>query len=244
MNNILNSLIDLGLTDKEANLYIALLKNGKSTVLELSQITKLKRPTVYLILDSLREKSLILKIPYAKKSVFLAKEPDDFFRNVMDKTKKAHDSLYQIKSLQKKEDRISVRYYEGEKGVEEALFYRMEELKNTEIVGFFAKAENISPSLIKASHRWRETLKNNKIGLRGIAPEDETLKEFRRTDSALGQLFKSIPHESYSSNCSIDASNYFVRIVLYNVNQAILIENEEIVKTIKQIFEMKWKDIK
>ena len=132
------------------------------------------------------------------------------------------------------------QYYEGENGIEDALFYHIEKLRGTEIVGFFAKAEKISPKLLNVSHRWREMMNNNNITLRGFAPKHGTLKEFRKTDQDLGQIFKSIPHETYSSNCSIDASSLFVRIVLFDVNQAIIIENLEVVKTIKQIFEERW----
>jgi len=162
----------------------------------------------------------------------------------MARTKAAYEKLPELKAVQKKNNKISVRYYENEKGVEEALFYRLEELKKTEVVGFFAKAEKITPRLIEASHHWRNMMYNYDIKLRGIAPKHETLKEFRKTDNILGQIFKSIPHDTYSSNCSIDATELFVRIVLFDANQAIIIENAEIVKTIKEIFEARWLSIK
>ena len=238
--NINNALKDLGLTEKEASVYIALLEIGEATVIQIARQTKLKRPTIYILLDVLREKELVLKIPHAKRAIFIAKDPDDFFRESLYKAKKAYDMLSEIKAIQKKENKISVKYYEGEHGVEEALFYHAEKLKKTEIVGFFAKAEKISPKLLDISHRWRETMNRYEVALRGFAPEHGTLKEFRKTDKNLGQIFKSIPHETYSSNCSIDATALFVRIVLFDVSQAIIIENLEVVKTIKQIFEERW----
>ncbi len=244
MSTIINTLMDLGLTNKEASLYYALLRKGRSTVLELAKESGLKRPTVYLTLDSLRNKGLILKIPYAKKSVYIAKEPDEFFRDTYNKIKRAGDNLSQIKALSKKEDKVFVRYYEGEGEVKESLFYRIEELKGTEDVGFFAKAEEISPFLIKSSHQWREESKHRNIKVKGIAPFHPTLEEFRKTDKNLDQVFKSIPISLYSSNCSIDATDLFVRIVLFNENQSVIIENKEIVKTIKQIFNICWESIK
>ena len=238
--NINNALRDLGLTEKEASVYIALLEIGEATVMQIAHQTKLKRPTIYILLDTLREKELVLKIPHAKKTIFIAKDPDDFFRESLTKAKRAYDMLAEIKAIQKKENKISVKYYEGESGVEEALFYHIERLKKTEVVGFFAKAEKISPKLLEISHRWRETMNRYDMTLRGFAPEHGTLKEFRQTDQDLGQIFQSIPHATYSSNCSIDATALFVRIVLFDVNQAIIIENLEIVKMIKQIFEERW----
>jgi sugar-specific transcriptional regulator TrmB len=242
MNNINNALITLGLTDKEASIYIALLEIGEATVMQIARQTKLKRPNIYVLLDSLREKELVLKIPHAKKAIFIAKNPNQFFRSSLTKVQMAYASLSEIEAIQKKDNKISVKYYEGEHGVEEALFYRAEELKRTEIVGFFAKAEKISPNLLEISHRWRETMNRYDVTLRGFAPKHETLKEFRKTDEELDQIFKSIPHNAYSSNCSIDATKLFVRIVLFDINQAIIIENLEIVKTVKQIFEARWNE--
>lgn len=242
--NINNALKVLGLNDKEAIVYIALLEIGEATVVQIAQQTKLKRPTIYLLLDLLREKELILKIPYAKKTIFIAKDPDNFFREAMTRTRMAYETLSEIKAIQKKENKISVKYYESEKGVEEALFYRMEELKKTEIVGFFAKADRITPKLIEISHRWRKALNTHDVKLRGIAPKHKSLKDFRKTDDILNQIFKSVPINTYSSNCSIDVTDLFVRIVLFDANQAIIIENLEIVKTIKEIFESSWISIK
>lgn len=42
----------------------------------------------------------------------------------------------------------------------------------------------------------------------------------------------------------IKTPSFFVRIVLFDANQAIIIENPEIVKTVKEIFESNWKSIK
>lgn len=241
---IINALKTLGLSDKEASIYLSLLEIGEASVVQIARQTKIKRPTIYLLLDSLREKELVLKIPHAKKTIYIAKDPEDFFRESMIKTKRAYDKLSEIKAIQKKDNKISVKYYDGEKGVEEALFYKIEDLKRTEVVGFFAKAEKINPKIIETSHRWRNKLNSYEIRVRGIAPRHETLKEFRKTDDMLGMVFKSVPHNTYSSNCSIDATNLFVRIVLFDANQAIIIENPEIVKTVKEIFESNWKAVK
>ncbi len=239
--DIINSLKTLGLSDKEASVYLSLLEIGEASVVQIARQTKLKRPTIYLLLDSLRDKELVLKIPHVKKAIYIAKDPENFFRESMLKTKSAYDKLSEIKAIQKKDNKISVKYYDGEKGMEEAFFYKIEELKKTEIVGFFAKAEKISPRGIDISHRWRNKLNNYDIKLRGIAPKHDTLKEFRKTDDMLGMMFKSVPISAYSSNCSIDATNLFVRIVLFDANQAIIIENPEIVRTVKEIFESNWK---
>lgn len=53
------SLSWLGLSKKEYNLYLACLKDGASTITELSKESNLKRPTAYLCMEQLINKGLI-----------------------------------------------------------------------------------------------------------------------------------------------------------------------------------------
>lgn len=59
MNVINKTLKELGLNEKEIDVYLALLKHGKSTPTTLSKITKIKRATVYNIAKSLQTKGVI-----------------------------------------------------------------------------------------------------------------------------------------------------------------------------------------
>jgi len=224
--------------------YIALLELGKANVTRISQLSRTKRPTTYLLLEELRKKRLVLKVPHAKNALFIAQDPDAFFEESLHRVKEAHDTLSQLKALHRKDNKVSTMYFEGEEGVKDALFYRYKELENTEVVGFFAKGETLTPKLLKICHEWRSAMHSTHATLRGIAPNHASLKEFRETDTALGQVFKTISFKEYSSDVSIDATNLFVRIVLFGVKQAIIIENPEIVKTVQQIFELSWEKLK
>lgn len=243
MNNS-TVLQDLGLSEKESRVYLALLSVEQADVGEIAKISKLKRPTIYLLLEDLRKKGLVLKIPHAKKAIFIAQDPDKFFHDSFEKVKTAYASLGELKSIQKKNDKVSTKYFEGEEGIKEALFYRYKELENSEIVGFFAKAETLTPKHVSVSHQWRKTMNTIGVKVRAIAPNHQSLKEFRDTDTEVNQLFKTVPIAEYSSDVSIHATDLFVCITLFSVQQAIIIENPAIVKTIREIFELSWKNIK
>jgi hypothetical protein len=240
----IKALQNLGLSEKESKVYIALLELGKANVTRIAQLSKLKRPTVYLLLEELRKKQLVLKVPHAKNAIFIAQDPDAFFQESFNRAKEAHSTLSQLKALHRKDSKVSSMYFEGEEGVREALFYKHKEIANKEVVGFFAKGETLTPRLLKVCHEWRETMKKSGATLRGIAPDHSSLQEFRDTDNQLNQIFKTIPFQQYSSDVSIDATSLFVRIVLFSAKQAIIIENPQIVKTVQQIFELSWKNLK
>ncbi len=238
------ALESLGLSEKESRVYISLLELGKANVTRIAELSKLKRPTVYVLLEELRKKRLVLKVPHVKNALFIAQDPDEFFQESLKRVKEAHSTLSQLKSIHRKDNKVSTMYFEGEEGVRDALLYRYTELADTEIVGFFAKGETLTPKLFKICHEWREKTHQTNTTLRAIAPKHNSLKEFRDTDNELGQLFKSVSVDEYSSDVSIDATSLFVRIILFDVKQAIIIENPAIVRTVQQIFEISWKNLK
>lgn len=72
----IEKLVKLGLSEKEAMLYLALLRFGPSPVSPLARRVKLKRVTVYTVLDSLYERSLITFKPTPFGRRYLAFDPD------------------------------------------------------------------------------------------------------------------------------------------------------------------------
>jgi sugar-specific transcriptional regulator TrmB len=60
----LEGLISLGLTQKEAAVYLALLQTKKGTALTVAKQANIKRPTVYLVLNSLIKKGLVKSTKY------------------------------------------------------------------------------------------------------------------------------------------------------------------------------------
>lgn len=57
--SILEKLASAGLTEKEAAIYLALIKKGSSTATEISEMTEINRATAYPVLESLEAKGLV-----------------------------------------------------------------------------------------------------------------------------------------------------------------------------------------
>lgn len=119
----------LGLSDKEALLYIELLKSDSLSGIELSRNTGIKKATVYLIIDSLVSKDLIREIKVGKRIHFKAESPDQF-KVIFDKKKYELESqmkniqeiIFELKSIEKKVGtKPSVTYYEGKQAMKESI---------------------------------------------------------------------------------------------------------------------------
>ncbi len=240
---IAEALKNLGLSEKEALVYIALLRIGKGSAYEVAESSGLKRPTVYIVLDELIKKGLVNRIPRIKKQLFTAKSPDEYFALAEERLNVAKQVLPELMAITEgKKAKARSFYYEGINGAREALWYHSKEMKGKELVGFYASIVGAPQELIDIFHKWNAALKKLNITVKGIVPEHTSLKHWRDSDKEYGRTVKIIPFEEYSSNIAIDIGDTFVRILAFRELQGVIIENSDIARTMRQIFDMVWKN--
>lgn len=73
-------LAKIGLNDKEARVYLAILELGSASVVAVSRKSGVKRTTVYEVVDSLLGKGLISQTVVGKRKRFLAESAEKFFQ--------------------------------------------------------------------------------------------------------------------------------------------------------------------
>lgn len=242
--DILSALRNLGLTDKEAKVYLALLQLGKSSAYVIADKAGLKKPTTYVILGELIEKGLVSQVPRVRKKLYVPKPPEEIFALAEERIMVARQVLPELKSLARAHTgKVQSLYFEGEKGLQQALWYRLKEMKGKELVGFYASGHDSPSEIIHLAYEWGDRMKQQGITVRGIAPEHPSLKAFRGRDKAHGRTMKIVPFEKYSANISIDVGDTFVRIVALRDAQATIIDNPDVARTTKQIFEMVWESL-
>jgi len=78
--NYKESLKNIGLTDKEANVYLTLLELASATADQVSKIAHLNRSTVYVKLESLMQAGLVSTYKKGKKTFFRAEAPSNLER--------------------------------------------------------------------------------------------------------------------------------------------------------------------
>lgn len=127
MNNIINYLKQLNLSEIEAKLYLTLLKSGPTSIRDLAQTVDIKRTTTYFYIDQLVEKGLITKLVRGSKKVVAANDPEDLKILVEEKLKNAlsveqefPNILHMLtSSLPQEEQTIDseIRNYKGKIGV-------------------------------------------------------------------------------------------------------------------------------
>lgn len=81
----IEKIIAIGLTKKEASLYLAALQQGISSITDLAKSATLKRPTAYLILEDLLQKRLIVPVQVGKTTHYKAGDPAYFAKDIESK---------------------------------------------------------------------------------------------------------------------------------------------------------------
>jgi DNA-binding MarR family transcriptional regulator len=242
MENFIGTMKSLGLSQKEAQVYLALLRTGKASASLIAENAGLKRPTTYLILAELRKKGCVLKMPGSKKQMFIAKSPEELIETAQKNMSYALGVLPQLMNMFSTHDpKVRTIHFEGLDGMREALWYRLNELKGSEVVAFFGSTEEASSDLIDLFHSWNSALASSAIELRSIVPNAKNLKKFRDKDMEYGFEPKLMSPTDYTSKTSIDITTKFVRILMFKEQQAVIIENPIVAKAMKEIFGMIWR---
>lgn len=234
---------NLGLNEKEAIIYLALLESGKASANSISLKSGLKRPTTYVILEQLMKKGFAYKIPRAKKHAFSAVGPEKCALLAKERLDYSLEMLPEIKAIEKgKEEKTSLFHFEGADGLKEAYDRILKNKKDMECVAFFAHQRNV-PDEIKAY--WEKIDKlhtKNNIQRKVIIPDDPSVRNYiesvvgKRNDISL----KKLPIEQFDSDVAIEVYDNTTLFVSHKHMQASMVEDADIAKTITQIFNLVW----
>ena len=246
MENLIEQLKNLNLSDKEARVYLSLLELGPSTPYKIAKRAHLKRPTAYVIAEELVEKGLIIQVTGEKNKLYMARSPETYFEDVENKFRMAKRALPELMALQRKtSEKPNILYFEGVDGMKQAYDYRLKEFHGKEIVGFFARTNDISPELSeKVFYPWNEYKQKHGINVRGFTPDDAGLQSYDKFLSADGKggkiLARFLPESMYGADCSLEIFEWGVRIVIMSSKQALIIESEKFARTMTDVFELLW----
>lgn len=160
---VYNQLIEFGLNDTEAKIYLHLLEFGQRTPLELSREINLNRSKIYRYIEKMMSKSLIeetngnwgkkLKATDPKNlQLFLAKKEDELKRE-LEMAPKLIDSLLHFPT--KAQASFKIIHYKGVEGMKQMLWNRLAAQKGVLQFGYKTMNEIVGKSFaekLRAEH--------------------------------------------------------------------------------------------
>lgn len=235
----------LGLTDKEARVYVAALFLGPSPVQKIGEQAGVNRATTYVILDQLADFGLVSQSNEGKKTVFIAEEPealDKLFDIQLRQIEARKQELKQIlpelrkSSGFKDSDTPEVRFYKGVDSILSLLAKSYNKTKSGSDIYGITNLDELRKMFPHHTAEYPKKRLNKKITSKVIYSS-----EIEKLDSD-----KKLLRETYKINSPVraDISLHNDRAIFINYNGTnsigIIIDDVQIVGVLRQLFELAW----
>lgn len=229
-----------GLNGRKADVYLAVLEMGSSTVIEIAKKAGIKRTTCYDILTDLIKEGMVSETVKGKRRLFIGEDPEKIQKDLQRKQSVFLEILPQLKSIHNISGvKPKIRYFEGKEGLMEAYDDALK--YSGEILAFGSEDvyKVLGRDWVENYIKWRV---KKEIRVRAILPSTEYLeKEIFIRDQQQLRSCKSIKKEKYPFSIEIDIYGHQKVALISNKEQlAVIIESAEIFNTMKFIFEMAW----
>jgi sugar-specific transcriptional regulator TrmB len=229
-------LINLGLDDKQAKIYLALLQMGSGSVPSISVRSGIKRPTAYLILEELRQKELVNLIPRSTK-IYTACSPQVLLEEENEKQAEIRAIMPELLALfNTKKEKPKITYYEGEESIVR-LYDKI--FKENEIL-FYGSIASISPGVYKQIEKYLEVIKKDKRKVREFLQADEKSIKFAADNASENHELKIAPKGYLFPTDNMIFGNKVAIVTYKETPQAVVIESTDVAATYRSIFEILW----
>ncbi len=243
----------LGLSDKEAAVYLASLGLGPSPVQTLSRKSKVARATTYLVLESLMKMGLITKYEEGTRTMYVAEPPRQLNSLLDDREKKIEHDRKELDQLLPKlqafmkttDDKPVVRYYGGVEGLKNMrsemvlmskpndMWYQLTTIDHMRAV----YGENFS----FAKQRKALRIQSKAIV---VTKSKEVRAELEKDSEVKWAERKFVDPSKYTSTSGFTVMNGTVVIGMFGGKMGgVIIESESVATMMKELFMMAWDNI-
>jgi sugar-specific transcriptional regulator TrmB len=243
MKEIQKTLIDYGLSANEAKVYLAMLNCGHSTILAIAKETEIKRPTVYITIESLTKAGLIKTVLKGKKKYYLPEEPEKLVQLLEAKKKSIESILPELRNnYSSKNEKPKIVIHEGKDGIRK--IYEETLKSQTEVLWFgsikdifeeFMESYNKISAVSFAYQKGSREIVNNTLFDRNYAKRINSQKNPPSN-------VRILPGTHFFS--SVDNIIYDNKVVSLSVKKnyyGVIIEDSDIANAYRTIFELAWK---
>lgn len=236
-----SALYDLGFTQKEVEVYLALLENGPCPVGKIIDRVNLHKPSAYQMLNTLVAKGVVSYVISNGVREFSALKPDSFLQLLKSKENELAETVQDLekrRTLASKKPIVTV--YEGKK----AMNYIGEDMlreKVNYIIGGDGSVSRILPEFWK---RFNPKRIRNKVLWKDLVIKGALLEDFqgKNAKELKKQYFehKFLPESLRSPNIITIYGNKVLQTLWVSHPIFIVIESEEIAKMYLNYFNFLW----
>lgn len=237
----------LGLSDKEALVYLAALELGPSPVQVISRKAEVNRATTYVMIEALLQKGLMSTFEKGKKMMYTAEKPERLHRIVHTERAAVNEKEQVVKRLLPELEALSdaagerpkVSFYEGFEGLEamrETIF--ASHIETMEDVISYDDLRHLMPE-----EHWKKhgkKLDSKKIKGRALFTS-ESGKDNPQDPTGLWH-YKKIPHKLFPMHGELTVyGDRVAMLALRGKLVGVIVESKEMATMVRTLFDLAWK---
>jgi sugar-specific transcriptional regulator TrmB len=231
-----DALIHYGLSDKEADAYLACLKIGKATANRIAELLDLPRSTTYDILERLKLLGLVTSIIIDNKTNYIASNPEVLLISLEEKTHVIREVLPQFKKIQYKiGDRPAAEVYQGKIAIIKLLDEILDQAKSIKVIG---SQGNALEKIGYHPEKFRIKRLEKKIRIKQILEDSPEARKISPDKYTELRYSKSL---SESKEAIFMFEDYVYHIIFQYEISAIKIKSKDHADTMGILFDDLWK---
>lgn len=241
---------EIGLNEKEAAIYLALLQVDNASVIEVSNKTKINRSTVYVVLEGLMKKGLVSEAQIGKKVHYQAEPPERLETFVErqktmleEQQKRLKDIIPQIKSVQRESgERPLVKYFDGKEAAYQDTSAFFSEGMEKEDTGYFVFNRDLIEEVFTSKEIEDVAKKRPALNIKAVSIYNYSKNELQSDD-----LTDRTRVDSVMFPIKCDMSVYEDRIEIVTLGKrvsSIFIQSRDVADTLKTLIKLAKKGAK
>ncbi|GEM_PF-1913549 len=245
-NDIASILSYFNLSPKEAAVYLAALKSGPATVYEIAKSAGIKRPTAYVLAESLKEKGLLTSQKDRHRELLSPIAPRQFitsWKNKLESLEAVAPELNAYYERTSTHPRISI--YEGRAGLD-AAYNQMLYSRGMRTKEELLSISTISVIMENYSHlfpAWKRTVHDKRNRMRDLICDEPISQSYGQEMLALGNPNYEL---RIAKNIPIGKTDTFIyrnKVAMFWFTPpftATVTESDEVAQTFRALFNVAW----
>ena len=230
---------NIGLSRKEAKIYLALLDYPESTLADIVRKTRMPRMTCHSILEKLFTGGFIDIIIKRKRKFFIVIPPKQLLDRLSQQLQEFRDALPRLEKHHRiLRDMPRVHYFNGKEGLRLIFWRLLQEQRPFVVITEIEDMEKIAPEYFhdfidqRVAKRIPVKMLTNRT-LSSLKMKERDMQEFRQT--------RFMPH-NYEFHTATYVSGNLVAIISLRRNPptALIIEDSDVAKTYRMYFDLIW----
>lgn len=231
-------LISFGLNEKESSVYLACLELGQDSITEISKKANVKRPTTYLIVESLHKRGLIHTLEKGRRTFYGVEEPSKLLGLLEEKERTLKTLLPYLEAIHnRKPIKPKVRFYEGREGIKH--IYR--EMLVAPEIRFAGSMEEIMKKFKDVIDWFTQESHRRKPKVYDILVNSIQDREYAKKAIRPGYEIRFFPKDAKVFIDAMITKNKIAINAFSPEPHGFIIESEAIATSLQSLWELAWK---